>query len=204
MPQLTADKEDHAFWEFNPEGGSEECYEMLIAQARLLGNTTIVPFEEISSLDISKIQPVSRRAMSPRNLLHLPQSSKRKSISISKQQAEKEEEMLALFKLPDDESLLQYYGCVMKHSLSSVPGYLLIFRYHFCFQPSVGSALTKIPIAEVASMTKRRTAILLPNALTIITQSKQKYSFHSVLKRNEAYSIMYEQLEQVRSSSKQS
>lgn len=63
--------QDYAFWNF-PEGRSQEFYEILLAQARLLGNTTIVPFEEISSVDVSRIQEPNKSVLSPRNSVGTP------------------------------------------------------------------------------------------------------------------------------------
>lgn len=139
--------QDYAFWNFGA-GRSEEFYEMLLVQARLLGNTAIVPFEEISSDEVSRIQVAQHSALSPRGhapsapasrhtryVLYAPPNRpcdpahplarSSKSINQSKNQTEKEEELLALFSLPDDEALVQR-ACILSCAVRSAERVLIV------------------------------------------------------------------------------
>ncbi|XP_014661722.1 PREDICTED: GRAM domain-containing protein 3-like isoform X2 [Priapulus caudatus] len=92
--------------------------------------------------------------------------------------------------IPIDERLINYYSCAYDAEIL-LQGTIYVSKNWFCFYSNIIGYKTKIviPAASVASITKERTVLILPNAIRIDT-AKKKYVFRSLLNRDKTYDLL--------------
>ncbi|KAJ1694706.1 hypothetical protein LUZ63_011404 [Rhynchospora breviuscula] len=110
--------------------------------------------------------------------------------------ATRSEEYRLLFKLPNDEVLLQDFSCAL-HENILLQGNMYLFLRHICFYSNILGYETKliyliqktIPLNEITSVRKAKTAVFIPNAIEI-TAGGKKYFFGSFFFRDEVYRLI--------------
>nr|XP_056704575.1 GRAM domain-containing protein 2B [Euleptes europaea] len=92
--------------------------------------------------------------------------------------------------VPIDEPLRQSFTCALQKEIM-YQGKLFISENWICFHSKVFGKDTKIsiPVPSVTLLKKTKTALLVPNALVILTVS-DKYMFVSFLSRDTAYKLL--------------
>ncbi|KAL2993469.1 hypothetical protein AAZX31_10G113600 [Glycine max] len=104
----------------------------------------------------------------------------------------KSEEYRQLFRLPQEEVLIEDFNCALQENLL-IQGHMYLFVNFICFYSNIFGYETKkiIPFPEVTSVRRAKTAGLFPNAIEILAGNK-KYFFASFLSRDEAFRIINE------------
>lgn len=89
-----------------------------------------------------------------------------------------------------DEMLIDWFNCALIADIL-LQGYLYISDNHFAFYSNIFGYKTQflIPIANVVSVTKEKTAKIFPNAVGICTD-EAKYVFGSLISRESAYRLL--------------
>ncbi|KAM1362791.1 hypothetical protein FF1_027751 [Malus domestica] len=102
----------------------------------------------------------------------------------------KSEEYRQLFRLPPDEALIEDFNCAFQENIL-IQGHMYLFVHYICFYSNIFGFETKkiIPLQEVTSVRRAKTAGIFPNAIEIFAGSK-KYFFASFLSRDEAFKII--------------
>ncbi|XP_066468661.1 GRAM domain-containing protein 2B [Tiliqua scincoides] len=92
--------------------------------------------------------------------------------------------------VPIDEPLRQNFTCALQKEIV-YQGKLFISQNWICFHSKVFGKDTKItiPVPSVTLLKKTKTALLVPNALVISTDS-ERYMFVSFLSRDQAYKLL--------------
>ncbi|XP_054781442.1 protein VASCULAR ASSOCIATED DEATH 1, chloroplastic-like isoform X2 [Prosopis cineraria] len=147
---------------------------------------------------------------SPSNGLDRSQSSN--SLQNPRQDAEidespdvlKSEEYRQLFRLPPEEVLIEDFNCALQENIL-IQGHMYLFVNFICFYSNIFGFETKrvIPLDEVTSVRKAKTAGLFPNAIEIFAGGK-KHFFASFLSRDEAFNIINDGWLQHRNAAKAS
>jgi hypothetical protein len=93
--------------------------------------------------------------------------------------------------LDEDEPLLKQYSCAWNNGSILIQGHLYITANHICFYSNILGWETKLLIKcrEVISIFKQKTALIIPNAITVNT-SEQEYFFASFIHRNNAFRVL--------------
>jgi hypothetical protein len=96
------------------------------------------------------------------------------------------------FKVPQTERLLDDFSCAIKGKIL-LHGRLYVSQNYVCFYSNIFGHLTKIVIEfdSIVAIKKRRLAMVIPNAIEIITK-KKKYFFASFMFRNQTYKLLTE------------
>ncbi|KAI9585291.1 protein Aster-B isoform X2 [Glossina fuscipes] len=97
-----------------------------------------------------------------------------------------------LFKdVPSDERLIVDYSCALQTSLL-LQGRLYISQNYVCFHANIFGWETCLIIKwkDVTSITKEKTALVIPNAISICTL-KEKYFFSSFTTRDKTFLILF-------------
>ncbi|KAK7386142.1 hypothetical protein VNO78_26144 [Psophocarpus tetragonolobus] len=104
----------------------------------------------------------------------------------------KSEEYRQLFRLPPEEVLIEDFNCALQENLL-IQGHMYLFVNFICFYSNIFGYETKkiIPLPEVTSVRRAKTAGFIPNAIEILAGNK-KYFFGSFLSRDEAFRIINE------------
>ncbi|CAL8121473.1 unnamed protein product [Prunus armeniaca] len=102
----------------------------------------------------------------------------------------KSEEYRQLFRLPPDEALIEDFNCAFQENIL-IQGHMYLFIHYICFYSNIFGYETKkiIPLQEVTSVKRAKTAGIFPNAIEIFAGAK-KYFFASFLSRDEAFRII--------------
>ncbi|KAJ1439529.1 VASt domain [Sesbania bispinosa] len=102
----------------------------------------------------------------------------------------KSEEYRQLFRLPQEEVLIEDFNCALQENIL-IQGHMYLFVNFICFYSNIFGFETKriIPFPEVTSVRRAKTAGLFPNAIEILAGSR-KYFFASFLSRDEAFKII--------------
>ncbi|KAI4896842.1 hypothetical protein NFI96_016904 [Prochilodus magdalenae] len=93
--------------------------------------------------------------------------------------------------IPESEDLLHAYICALQREVP-YHGRLYITDSNVCFHSSVLLKATKvvIPVSTINVVKKQNTALLVPNALSIRTNLKEKYLFVSLRNREGCYNLL--------------
>ncbi|XP_072254526.1 protein Aster-C isoform X1 [Pyxicephalus adspersus] len=105
---------------------------------------------------------------------------------------QRSEEFRKLFKdLPENEKLIVDYACALQKDIL-LQGRLYLSESWICFHSNIFRWETTIclPLRDVTSMTKEKTARLIPNAIQISTES-EKYFFTSFAARDRSFLNMF-------------
>ncbi|XP_019852961.1 PREDICTED: GRAM domain-containing protein 1B-like [Amphimedon queenslandica] len=105
---------------------------------------------------------------------------------------EKNNEIHKIFKqLPSSEKLIDDYSCALQRDIL-IHGRLYVTQNWICFYANIFSweTLLTIPLVTVTSITKERTALVIPNAI-LITTTVEKYGFSSLIQRDLTYNILF-------------
>ncbi|KAG5538729.1 hypothetical protein RHGRI_019327 [Rhododendron griersonianum] len=104
----------------------------------------------------------------------------------------KSEEYRNLFRLPQDEVLLQDFNCALQENFL-LQGHMYVFSQHICFYSNLFGFETKkvIPFNEVTAVRRAKAAGIFPTAIEIIAGGK-KYFFTSFLSRDEAFKLIWD------------
>ena len=105
--------------------------------------------------------------------------------------SEKNKEMHRLFKdLPENEKVIDDYSCALAKEIL-IQGRLYLTQNWLCFYSNIFTIENKltIPFAQVTAVTKERTALVIPNAITISTNTA-KYGFSSFVSRDIVHAIL--------------
>ncbi|KAJ4785388.1 GRAM domain family protein [Rhynchospora pubera] len=119
-------------------------------------------------------------------------SSERRDLDFCNQGlATRSEEYRLLFKLPNDEVLLQDFSCALHENILLQVGNMYLFLLHICFYSNILGYETKktLPLNEITSVRKAKTAVIFPNAIEI-TAGGKKYFFGSFFFRDEVYRLI--------------
>lgn len=98
------------------------------------------------------------------------------------------EEFHALFKsVQDGDMLIQDYKCALQKDIL-LQGHLYVSEHHVCFKSNIFGWVTNLVISfdEITDLEKRMTAKIIPNGITITTDTS-KHVFASFLSRDQAY-----------------
>ncbi|XP_018565494.1 GRAM domain-containing protein 1B isoform X2 [Anoplophora glabripennis] len=102
------------------------------------------------------------------------------------------EDFKRLFKeVPDDERLVVDYSCALQKEIL-VQGRLYVTQNYLCFYANIFGWETNLTLKwkDVASITKEKTALVIPNAVLISTKS-DKYFFTSFVARDKTYLMLF-------------
>ncbi|XP_040195059.1 protein Aster-C isoform X2 [Rana temporaria] len=105
---------------------------------------------------------------------------------------QRSEEFRKLFKdLPESEKLIVDYACALQKDIL-LQGRLYLSETWICFHSNIFRWETTIclPLRDVTSMTKEKTARLIPNAIQISTES-EKYFLTSFAARDRSFLNMF-------------
>ncbi|KAL9964996.1 hypothetical protein ACROYT_G028719 [Oculina patagonica] len=97
-----------------------------------------------------------------------------------------------LFKeLPESEQLIVDYSCALQRDIL-VHGRLYISQNWLCFYANIFGWETFVTIqcTEITSIRKEKTALVIPNAVQVCTES-EKYFFASFISRDTAYTVLF-------------
>ncbi|XP_020908813.1 protein Aster-B isoform X2 [Exaiptasia diaphana] len=97
-----------------------------------------------------------------------------------------------LFKdLPDSEQLIVDYSCALQRDIL-VHGRLYISQNWLCFYANIFGWETFVTIncSDISSIRKEKTALVIPNAVQINTES-EKYFFASFVSRDTAFTVLF-------------
>ncbi|KAJ7391104.1 Protein Aster-B [Desmophyllum pertusum] len=97
-----------------------------------------------------------------------------------------------LFKgLPDSEHLIVDYSCALQRDIL-VHGRLYISQNWLCFYANIFGWETFVTIQckEISSIRKEKTALVIPNAVQVCTES-EKYFFASFISRDTTYTVLF-------------
>ncbi|WJX91594.1 GRAM domain-containing protein, variant 3 [Trifolium repens] len=102
----------------------------------------------------------------------------------------KSEEYRQLFRLPQEEVLIEDFNCALQENIL-IQGHMYLFVNFICFYSNIFGFETKriIPLPEVTGVRRAKTAGIFPNAIEIISGSR-KHFFASFLSRDEAFKII--------------
>lgn len=102
----------------------------------------------------------------------------------------KSEEYRQLFRLPSEEVLLQDFNCALQENIL-LQGHMYLFEHYICFYSNIFGFETKkiIPLQDVTSVRRAKTAGIFPNAIEIVAAGK-KHFFASFLSRDEAFKLI--------------
>ncbi|XP_057873343.1 protein VASCULAR ASSOCIATED DEATH 1, chloroplastic isoform X2 [Cryptomeria japonica] len=111
------------------------------------------------------------------------------------QPASRSEEYRQLFHLPPEEVLVRDFNCAVQKNIL-LQGHMYLFVRYVCFysnifgyEKKVHSKNKIIPLRDITSVEKARTAGIFPNAIEIVAWGK-KHFFGSFLSRDEAYRLI--------------
>ena len=116
--------------------------------------------------------------------------------------SDKNKEMHRLFKdLPDSEKIIDDYSCALAKEIL-IQGRLYVSQNWLCFYSNIFTIENKliIPFSHVAALTKERTALVIPNAITI-SANNVKYGFSSFVARDIVHTVLMQIWQNSRSSS---
>ena len=116
--------------------------------------------------------------------------------------SEKNKEMHRLFKdLADTEKVIDDYSCSLAKEIL-IQGRLYVSQNWLCFYSNIFTIENKliIPFANVTAVTKERTALVIPNAITI-SANGAKYGFSSFVARDIVHTVLMLIWQNSRSSS---
>ncbi|KAJ8970115.1 hypothetical protein NQ317_000569 [Molorchus minor] len=102
------------------------------------------------------------------------------------------EDFKRLFKeVPDDERLVVDYSCAVQKEIL-VQGRLYVTQNYLCFHANIFGWETNLTLKwkDVASITKEKTALVIPNAVLISTKT-EKYFFTSFVARDKTYLMLF-------------
>ena len=105
--------------------------------------------------------------------------------------SEKNKEMHRLFKdLPETEKIIDDYSCALAKEIL-IQGRLYVTQNWLCFYSNIFTIENKliIPFAHVTAVTKERTALVIPNAITISVNTT-KYGFSSFVARDIVHTVL--------------
>ncbi|XP_007541416.1 GRAM domain-containing protein 3 isoform X3 [Poecilia formosa] len=93
--------------------------------------------------------------------------------------------------IPEEEDLIHAYICALQREVP-YHGRLYITDTHACFFSSVLLKDTKvvIPVSSIHTVKKQKTALLVPNALSLRTSDGEKYVFVSLRNRESCYQLL--------------
>ncbi|XP_037959633.1 protein Aster-B-like isoform X2 [Teleopsis dalmanni] len=97
-----------------------------------------------------------------------------------------------LFKeVPNDERLIVDYSCALQRDIL-VQGRLYVSQNYVCFHANIFGWETYLSInwKDVTSITKEKTALVIPNAISICT-NKEKYFFATFTTRDKAFLMLF-------------
>ncbi|XP_077989405.1 uncharacterized protein LOC144443736 [Glandiceps talaboti] len=98
-----------------------------------------------------------------------------------------------LFKqIPQEEYAITSYTCALLKGTILLQGRLYVARNWFCFHSNIFGKETqvKIPVLTIKSITRERTALVVPNAIGIRTMDDKKHVFGSLLSRPMTYKTL--------------
>ncbi|CAH1114376.1 unnamed protein product [Psylliodes chrysocephalus] len=102
------------------------------------------------------------------------------------------EDFKKLFKeVPDDERLVVDYSCALQKEILQ-QGRLYVTQNYLCFYANIFGWETNLTLRwkDVASITKEKTALVIPNAILISTKG-DKYFFTSFVSREKTYLMLF-------------
>ena len=104
----------------------------------------------------------------------------------------KSEEYRQLFRLPQEQVLIEDFNCALQENIL-IQGHMYLFVNYICFYSNIFGFETKriIPLSEITGVRRAKTAGIFPNAIEIISGSR-KHFFASFLSRDEAFNIIYD------------
>ncbi|CAG8637605.1 13613_t:CDS:2, partial [Ambispora leptoticha] len=104
--------------------------------------------------------------------------------------SKRNKEFHSLFSIPGNEYLINDYGCALQREILA-QGRMYISLQHVCFHANIFGWTTDVVInfADIVSIDKRMTALIIPNAIQISTK-KQKFFFASLLSRDAVYELL--------------
>ncbi|KAI8977931.1 GRAM domain-containing protein [Pilobolus umbonatus] len=100
----------------------------------------------------------------------------------------KNEDFHVLFKsVQETDNLIEEYSCALQKELL-LQGHLYISEHHVCFKSNIFGWVTNLVInfSEITRVEKRMTAKIIPNGITIYTDTS-KHIFASILSRDQVY-----------------
>ncbi|XP_071936138.1 protein VASCULAR ASSOCIATED DEATH 1, chloroplastic-like [Coffea arabica] len=117
-------------------------------------------------------------------------SSSRQLVDSQNQLFLRSEEYRQLFRLPQDEVLIQDFNCALQENFL-LQGHMYLFAHYICFYSNLFGFETRkiIPFNEVTSVRRAKAAAIFPTAIEIIAGEK-KFFFTSFLSRDEAYKLI--------------
>lgn len=105
--------------------------------------------------------------------------------------SDKNKEMHRLFKdLPDSEKIIDDYSCALAKEIL-IQGRLYVSQNWLCFYSNIFTIENKliVPFSHVTALTKERTALVIPNAITI-SANNIKYGFSSFVARDIVHTVL--------------
>ncbi|KAM7260855.1 hypothetical protein ACFE04_026330 [Oxalis oulophora] len=150
-----------------------------------MATEAIVPCPPV--LDRSDVASDTSSSSSANNFFDGPPDQFREAELLA---AARSEEYRHLFRLPRDEVLVQDFNCAFQENIL-FQGHMYLFLHFICFYSNIFGFETKriIPVHQITSVKRAKTAGIFPTAIEIIAEDK-KYLFASFLSRDEAFKLI--------------
>lgn len=124
------------------------------------------------------------------SLSHSLKVSLTPSASTTHKKSRSEMELSRCFENANTESLLKQYSCAWHNNNILVQGHMYITCHHVCFYSNLfWETKLAIKFKDITRIMKQKTALVVPNAITVTTPEKE-YFFTSFLHRNNAYTVL--------------
>jgi len=145
--------------------------------------------DSTSHLELSG--PSTRRSNEKIN--ELDRKSPNKEVSTPKLSKNRNDKFHRHFKsVPESEDALNAYSCAYIGDIL-LQGSLYISKNWFCFHSKIlgHQKNIEIPVNQVKSIKLAKTALIIPNAISVRLKGDEKYVFGSLMSRDSTYKLMY-------------
>lgn len=93
--------------------------------------------------------------------------------------------------IAETDVVIKSYHCAYVSDIL-LQGFLYVTKNWFCFHSKLlGKKRIKICVENVTNITKTKTAIIIPNAVSIVTESNQQYVFGSLMSRDNTFRLLH-------------
>ena len=94
--------------------------------------------------------------------------------------------------LPQEEKLIVEYSCALQRDIL-VHGRLYVTKNYLCFYANIFRWETSVALRwkDVIAITKEKTALVIPNAIQITTESDERHFFTSFAARDRTYMMLF-------------
>lgn len=93
--------------------------------------------------------------------------------------------------IADSDVVIKSYHCAYVSDIL-LQGFLYVTHNWFCFYSKLlGKKRIKILVSSITNITKKKTAIIIPNAVGIVTEDHKQYVFGSLMSRDNTFRLLF-------------